>query len=52
VSYRRSSARTTLGWSLLTSGVVTLVLTALPGDDLWWGVGLVAVGIAVMLLRS
>jgi hypothetical protein len=52
VSYRTSTARTTLGWSLVTSGIVTLLLTALPGDDLWWGIGLVVLGVAAMLWRA
>jgi len=32
--------QTTVGWSLLSSGVVTLLLAYLPGDSVWWGVGL------------
>ena len=43
--------QTTVGWSLLTSGVVTLVLWALPGDSLWWGIGLLLVGLAVLFVR-
>jgi len=43
------STRSTLGWSLFTSGVVTLLLVALPGDSLWWGLGLVAVGLFALL---
>ncbi|MCU4926199.1 hypothetical protein OB905_09415 [Halobacteria archaeon AArc-dxtr1] len=45
------SARTTFGWSLITSGIVTLVLTVLPGDSVWWGIGLLLVGIAVFVIR-
>lgn len=45
------SARTTLGWSLISSGLVTLALTALPGDSVWWGVGLLVLGIAVFVIR-
>jgi hypothetical protein len=41
------SSRTALGWSLLSSGVVTLGLTLLPGGDLWWGVGFCLLGLAV-----
>ncbi|MFD1646745.1 hypothetical protein [Haloarchaeobius litoreus] len=41
----------TLGWSLLSSGIVTLVLAALPGDDVLWGVLLVVLGIVVMARR-
>ncbi|MEA1931525.1 hypothetical protein [Halohasta litorea] len=40
---------TTAGWSLISSGLVTLLLTALPGDSVWWGVGLLAVGIFVLV---
>jgi hypothetical protein len=43
--------RTTIGWSLVTSGVVTLLLVALPGDSLWWGVLLLVLGIAVFFVR-
>jgi len=40
---------TTAGWSLISSGLVTLLLTVLPGDSVWWGIGLLAVGIFVVL---
>ena len=40
---------TTAGWSLISSGIVTLLLKALPGDSLWWGVALLAVVIFVMM---
>ncbi|WP_165872100.1 hypothetical protein [Natrarchaeobius halalkaliphilus] len=43
--------RTTLGWSLFTSGLVTLVLIVLPGDSLWWGLLLLALGIGVLYVR-
>ncbi len=43
--------RTTIGWSLITSGVVTLVLKVLPYDSIWWGIGLLILGIAVFLIR-
>jgi hypothetical protein len=43
--------RTTVGWSLITSGIVTLLLAYLPGDSVWWGVGLLVLGIAVFLVR-
>ena len=43
------STRSTFGWSLFTSGVVTLLLVVLPGDSLWWGFGLVAVGLLALL---
>ncbi|WP_169302357.1 hypothetical protein [Halorientalis salina] len=44
--------RTTIGWSLITSGIVTLLLAYLPGDSVWWGIGLLVVGIAVFLVRQ
>jgi len=44
--------RTTVGWSLLSSGVVTLLLAFLPGDSLWWGVGLLVAGLAVLFVRQ
>lgn len=46
-----SSYRTTIGWSLLSSGLVTLLLKVLPFDSLWWGLLLIAAGIAVMVYR-
>jgi hypothetical protein len=45
------STRNTVGWSLISSGIVTLLLAVLPGDSVWWGVGLLVVGIAVFLGR-
>jgi hypothetical protein len=46
------STRTTFGWSLFTSGVVTLLLVVLPGDSLWWGIGLIVVGLFLLLRRG
>ncbi|SFS43673.1 hypothetical protein [Halostagnicola kamekurae] len=43
--------RTTIGWSLVSSGLVTLVLFVLPGDSLWWGIGLLVLGILVLYVR-
>lgn len=43
--------QTTLGWSLLTSGIVTLVLNWLPGDSIWWGIGLLVAGLVVLYIR-
>ena len=43
---------TTLGWSLLSSGIVTLILKVLPGDSMWWGLLLLSLGIAVLYLRD
>lgn len=44
--------RTTVGWSLLTSGIVTLALAYLPGDAVWYGVGLLVVGVGVLVARQ
>lgn len=44
--------QTTIGWSLLTSGIVTLLLNVLPGDSLWWGIGLLVAGVAVLYVRQ
>ncbi|ELY47471.1 MULTISPECIES: hypothetical protein [Natronorubrum] len=43
--------RTTIGWSLFSSGVVTLGLKLLPGDSLWWGLLLLVLGVLVLYLR-
>ena len=43
--------RTTIGWSLITSGVVTLVLAYLPYPSVYWGLGLLAVGLFVFVSR-
>ena len=43
--------RTTLGWSLVTSGLVTLLIGFLPLGDLFWGVLLLVIGVAVLLVR-
>jgi hypothetical protein len=43
--------QTTIGWSLLTSGIVTILLWLVPGDSLWWGIGLLLLGIAVLYVR-
>ncbi|WP_276271323.1 hypothetical protein [Haloarcula litorea] len=44
--------QTTLGWSLVSSGVVTLLLGVLPGSDLLWGVLLLAAGIVTLYVRQ
>lgn len=44
--------RTTVGWSLVSSGIVTLALIGLPGDSLWWGIGLMVVGVLVLVVRQ
>ncbi|MDG5777232.1 hypothetical protein VB773_00735 [Haloarculaceae archaeon H-GB2-1] len=43
--------QTTIGWSLLSSGIVTLLLEVLPGPSLWWGLLLLAAGIVVLYVR-
>jgi len=43
--------QTTVGWSLLTSGLVTLLLFVLPGDSLWWGIGLLIAGLIILYIR-
>ncbi|EMA37000.1 hypothetical protein [Natronobacterium lacisalsi] len=43
--------QTTLGWSLISSGVVTLVLKVLPGDSLWWGLLFLALGATLLYVR-
>lgn len=43
--------QTTLGWSLLASGFVTLLLFVLPGESLWWGLGLLVAGLVVLYIR-
>ncbi|MFC6963140.1 hypothetical protein [Halocatena marina] len=42
---------TTIGWSLFTSGVVTLALKVLPYDSLYWGIGLLLIGLFIMSRR-
>ncbi|MFD1512768.1 hypothetical protein [Halomarina rubra] len=41
----------TLGWSLFTSGIVTLALIYAPGDSLYWGIGLLVVGLLLLTRR-
>ncbi|MGB3533848.1 MAG: hypothetical protein WBA13_10070 [Microcoleaceae cyanobacterium] len=43
--------RTTIGSSLITSGIVTLLLKILPGNSLWWGIAFLIIGIAIFFLR-
>lgn len=44
--------QTTLGWSLLSSGIVTLFLKVLPGDSLYWGILLLFLGVLVLFWRQ
>ncbi|WP_459192317.1 hypothetical protein [Halosimplex sp. J119] len=46
------SYRTTIGWSLFSSGIVTLLLKALPYPSVYWGIGLLVVGLVVLLYRQ
>ncbi|GAB7019571.1 hypothetical protein [Halostagnicola sp. A-GB9-2] len=43
--------QTTIGWSLFSSGLVTLLLFVLPGDSLWWGIGLLVLGLVILYVR-
>jgi len=43
--------RTTIGWSLITSGIVTLLLAYLPGKSWWWGILLLVLGIVIFTVR-
>lgn len=43
--------QTTIGWSLVASGIVSLILWAIPGDSVWWGLGLLVLGIVVLYIR-
>jgi xanthine/uracil permease len=45
--------RTTIGWSLITSGIVTLLLKyILPGAPVGWGVAFIVIGSAIFLIRK
>lgn len=46
------SYQTTIGWSILSSGIVTLLLTVLPYPSMYWGIGLVILGVAVLFVRQ
>lgn len=41
----------TIGWAMLTSGVVTLALNYLPYPSLYWGIGLLVVGLLIFIPR-
>lgn len=45
------SYQTTVGWSLITSGIVTLILTYLPYPSFYWGIGLLVLGILIFVSR-
>jgi len=44
--------QTTIGWSLISSGIVTLVLGFLPGSDLLWGMLLLVAGLVTLYIRQ
>lgn len=46
------TVRTTVGWSLVTSGVVTFVLAYLPYPSTYWGLGLLVLGILTFTTRQ
>ena len=46
------SYQTTLGWSLIMSGLVTLFLWVLPGSDLLWGGLLLVLGGLTLYIRQ
>lgn len=43
--------QTTMGWSLLSSGIVSILLWLIPGNSVWWGVGLLVLGLIVLYIR-
>ena len=46
------SYRNTTGWSLISSGLTTLFLKALPGKSLWWGVSFLVIGGVLLMNRK
>ncbi|WP_440008235.1 hypothetical protein [Halomicrococcus sp. SG-WS-1] len=44
--------RTTVGWSLITSGILTLALTVLPYPSFYWGIGFLALALLVFVPRQ
>ena len=46
------SIRNTAGWSLISSGLTTLFLKALPGKSLWYGVLFLIVGAGLLIIRK
>ncbi|RBI60384.1 hypothetical protein DMJ13_18905 [halophilic archaeon] len=43
--------QTTIGWSLVSSGIVSLILWFIPGKSVWWGIGLLVAGFVVLYIR-
>jgi len=44
--------QTTVGWSLVSSGIVTLLLGFMPGTDLLWGILLLIAGLVTLYIRQ
>jgi hypothetical protein len=44
--------QTTVGWSLVSSGIITLLLGFLPGSDLFWGILLLVAGAVTLYIRQ
>lgn len=44
--------QTTAGWSLITSGLTTLLLKVIPGNSLWWGISFLIIGSTVLFVRK
>jgi len=44
--------QTTVGWSLVSSGIVTLLLGFLPGSGLFWGLLLLVIGSVMLSIRQ
>ena len=44
--------QTTTGWSLITSGLTTLLLIVLPGKSLWWGFAFLIIGSGILYARK
>jgi len=43
--------QTIVGWSLVSSGIVTLLIGFLPGSDLLWGTALLGLGLVTLYVR-
>lgn len=45
------SYQTTIGWSLVSSGIVTLLIDFFPGDSFYWGIAFLVLGVIIMSRR-
>ena len=43
--------QTTIGWSLVMSGIVSIILWSIPIESVWWGVGMLVLGLVVLYIR-